>query len=268
VTGSVLLAFLRRDAAIQTSYRAALGLELAATMFTLAMFFYLSRIVDTSELSRETGFDQGYFAFVIVGLAVLEIMHTGLTSLANRIRQDQTTGTLEALMATPTGPSPVVLFSGAFDLLRATALGVAMVVLAQVAFGLGLELDPASIGLSLLALGACVAMFAPIGVFAAAFTIVYKQTRGLVTLLSQGFALLAGAYVPLAILPEPLHTIGEILPFTWGLDALRAALLEGRAEIGRIALLVGFTALLLPVALWVFNRALERARRDGSLAQY
>ena len=268
MTGSVLLAFLRRDAAIQTSYRAALALEFVATVFTLAMFFYLSRIVDTSELSRKSGFDQGYFAFVLVGLAMLEIMHSGLTSLANRIRQDQTTGTLEALMATPTGPSPVVLFSGAYDLLRATALGVAMIVIAEVAFGLGLKLDPASIGLSLLALGACVLMFAPIGVLAAGFTIVFKQTRGFIALLSQSFVLLAGAYVPLAILPEPLHTIGEILPFTWGLDALRAALFEGRAEVGKLALLVGFTAALMPVALWVFNRALQRARRDGSLAQY
>jgi hypothetical protein len=49
---------------------------------------------------------------------------------------------------------------------------------------------------------------------------------------------------------------------------LRAALLAGHFELGRLGLLIAFDVVALPCSLVVFNVALRRARRTGSLAQY
>jgi ABC-2 type transport system permease protein len=265
---SLLAAFLRRDATVQVSYRVDFALQLATIIFTLALFFYLGKIVDATTFAREAGFDRGYFAFVIIGLALLRIVQTSLTSFANRLRQDQMTGTLEALMATPTPPSTVILFSGAFDLLRATMLSAVLMAIGILFFGASLATDPAALVGAAATLLASLVLFASLGVLLAAFTVVFKQTTAILALALTGLALLGGVYFPLDLLPEPLRLVGEILPFTWGLDAMRSALLDGHVELGRLALLAAFSAVALPTSQWVFGRALARARRDGSLAQY
>lgn len=102
----------------------------------------------------------------------------------------------------------------------------------------------------------------------AAFTVVFKQTTTLLGLAVTILALLGGAYFPTDLLPAPLRIVGDLLPFTWGLDLMRSALLAGEFEAGRLALLYVVSGVMLPLALAVFSLALRRARRSGSLAQY
>jgi ABC-2 type transport system permease protein len=83
-----------------------------------------------------------------------------------------------------------------------------------------------------------------------------------------GLALLGGVYFPIEVFPEPLEQLARILPFTWGLDVLRASLLGGHVDPVQLAGLFGSAALLLPLALLGFTAAVRRARRTGTLAQY
>ena len=59
----IVAACLRRDWRIAISYRAAYAIELVAMVFTLVLFYYLARIVDTSQLPASAGLDSGYFGF-------------------------------------------------------------------------------------------------------------------------------------------------------------------------------------------------------------
>jgi ABC-2 type transport system permease protein len=265
---ALLGAFLRRDAMVQVSYRADLALQLATILFTLALFFYLGKLIDESTLGEEAGFDRGYFAFAVIGIALLRIVQTGLTSFAQRLRQEQTTGTLEALLATPARTSNVILFSAAYDLLRATVLAGVLMLAAILFFGVDLQSGPGALVAAAATLAILLVLFASLGVLLAAFTIVFKQTTAILGLSVTGLALLGGVYFPLDLLPAPLNTVGEILPFTWGLDVMRGALLAGEVEADRMALLAAVSAAALPASFWVFSRALRKARRDGSLAQY
>jgi ABC-type multidrug transport system permease subunit len=81
-------------------------------------------------------------------------------------------------------------------------------------------------------------------------------------------ALISGAYFPLSALPDPLPDIAKVVPFTWGLDTLRGALLGSHVAIWKCLALVGIAALLFPLALALYQRALEAARRRGSLGLY
>jgi hypothetical protein len=49
---------------------------------------------------------------------------------------------------------------------------------------------------------------------------------------------------------------------------IRSALLTNHIDALRLAGVVGAVAVGLPLALVLFRRALDRARRDGSLAHY
>jgi ABC-2 type transport system permease protein len=264
----IVAACVRRDWRIALSYRLAYALELASIVFTLVLFYYLAKIVDSSSLPSSAGLDGGYFGFAAIGLALSRVLYTVLTSFATTLREEQTTGTFETLMASPVSPSLLILGSGAYDLLRGTASGILMVVAAALFFDLRLDagLDSAAaVGVGLVG---CLALFAAMGVAIAAFTVVFKQTTAVLGLATTAIALIGGVYFPVELLPGALELVGDLLPFTWGLDALRASLLGGDADLGRLGALIAFDAVALPCALLVFRGALRRARLAGSMAQY
>jgi ABC-2 type transport system permease protein len=143
-----------------------------------------------------------------------------------------------------------------------------MIGAAVVVFGLHLHLDPPSIAAATVALVGCLGLFASLGVAVAAFTVVFKQTTALLGLVGSALALLGGVYFPIEVLPAPIEQVATALPFTWGLDVLRAALLDGKVDFGQLAGVFGSALLLLPVALVGFTSAVRRARQTGTLAQY
>ena len=262
---SLLAVFLRRDWAIARSYRLNFVLEIFQIVVSLFLFFYLSQIVDDSGL---TPLDQGYFAFVVVGLAFMKFMETGLTAFALQLRTDQTTGTLEALLVTPARQSLVVLGSASYELLLSAVSGFLMLAIAVVGFGLELSISFSSLLVLIVAVPASFGLFAAVGVVVAAFTIVFKQVATLVAFATVGIAVLAGVYFPLSLLPGWLEAIARALPFSWALDVLRAALLGGDPSLGKLALLIGFCAIAVPGAMAIFAAAVDHAKRAGTLAQY
>jgi ABC-2 type transport system permease protein len=264
---ATLAAFVRRDWQRAVSYRVPFALEIFSTLLGLTLFYYLGRLVDASGV-RHHELDKGYFAYAVIGVALLEIGHTGLSAFAQKLRDEQTTGTLEALAATPTSSSLIIVGSAAYDMLRATATAFGMIALGMLLFGLRLEFDPVAFPVALVSLAACVLLFAALGIAMAAFTIVFKQTTALLGMVLPAIALLSGVYFPIDVLPRVLETLARASPFTWGLEVLRAALLEGRIDWWQFAVLIPAAAVAVPLGLAVFHAALRRAKRDGTLAQY
>jgi ABC-2 type transport system permease protein len=267
-TLGIVAAFLRRDYRINVSYRASFAFQGVSILLQVALFFYLSQVVNEAHFSAQQGLTGGYFGYAAVGLALLTMVQVSLSSYSYKLREEQTTGTFEALMATPRSPSLLVLSGAVYDLIRATVTGLVLIAAAVVIFGLRLALDPESIGLALVALVGCLGLFASLGVVVAAFTVVIKRATALLAMMVSGLALLGGVYFPIDVLPAPLEQLAKLLPFTWALDVVRAALLGGDVDPAQLAGLFGSVAVLLPVALWGFTLAVRRARRTGTLSQY
>jgi ABC-2 type transport system permease protein len=258
----------RRDWHIARSYRLPYVLEISTIVLTLVLFFYIGKLVDDTTLASTADLEVGYFPFAAIGFALLRILHTSVTSFANKLREEQTTGTLEALMAAPAPPRLVALGSGGYDLIRATLYALLMLLLAVVLFDVRFISGAGSIVVGVGGLVGCLGFIVAVGVAVGAFTVVFKETTALVGLVTTGMGLLAGVYFPLEILPGALQAIGEAIPFTWGLDVVRGALLAGDTDLDRLGLLLAFDALALPGALLLFTGAVHRARRTGTLAHY
>jgi len=267
-TVRVVAAFIRRDFRIHMSYRLSFVLQTGTIFFFLALYYFLSQLVDEQEFAASQNITGDYFDYAAVGLALLSILQVGLSSFSQKMREEQTTGTFEALMATPTSPSLVVLSSALYDLLRSTAFASVLLATAVLFFGLQLDTDPASLAVALVALVGCLGLFASLGVAVAACTVIFKQTAALAGMIVSGLALLSGVYFPTDVLPEALQKVADVIPFTWGLDTVRAALLGGEVDTSRLAGLFGSAAVLLPCAVIGFTTAVRRARHTGTLSQY
>ncbi len=264
----LLAAFIRRDWTIARSYRFAFLVGTLSSVGSLAIPFFLGRLIGHDASGARAGFSHGYFSFAAIGLVTLFVMHSGLTASANRLREDQTTGVLEALVASPTPVWILVLGGAAFDLLEAAASGVVTLLLGLALFGLDAQSSPTALGAAVLATLGLLVFALSLGVVLAALTVVVKKATGAVGLLTTALSLLSGVYVPISVLPSSLEAVGRVLPFTWGLDALREALLDGEFAGGRIAALSAVDVLLLPASLALFGLALNWAKRQGSLTQY
>jgi ABC-type multidrug transport system permease subunit len=73
------------------------------------------------------------------------------------------------------------------------------------------------------------------------------------------------------VIPSWIQRVSDWVPLTYGLRALRRALLEGwtmRQILPDVEMLVLFDAVLLMGSVAAFALALRYARRAGTLAQY
>jgi ABC-2 type transport system permease protein len=259
-------AFVRRDWIIARSYRANFLMTLFSSGFFLVLLYYVGKLIDRagragSELAH------GYFPYVVVGIALLQIVQAALGSSATRIRDAQTTGTLEAVVASPASIPTIALAGSVYDVVQATAMWVLMMGCA-VLLGLDLQTGPDVLAGSLVALLALIVLFTSLSVAVGSFIVVFKQGGVLTRLVGNALGLLGGVYFPISLLPGPVQAIARILPFTWGVQVLRTCLLEGEVDAARLAALIGSAVIALPVALWLFRAAIDRSRLRGSLAQF
>lgn len=265
--GAVAMAFLRRDWAISWSYRLPFALGLLQTVLTLGFLYFLSRLVGPRIAVTDGALRGGYFAYVVLGTTLLSLFSVNLTAFAQRLRTDQTTGTLEVLFTMPPRASLVVLGSAAYQVTYALAVGAMTIGLAA-GFGMRLHVSTASVGVALATLVASLVLFAATGVAFAGFVVVFKRAETITAFASSALSLLAGVYYPIRLMPHPLRVLAELLPFTWALEAVRGALLGAELPLARLGELSLAAVLLLIVALWLFSVALDRARRSGTLGQY
>lgn len=263
------LAFLRRDWRIQLSYRTAFALQLLGVLFNLLLFYFLSALIGDAAAPYLVDYGGDYFAFVLIGLAFAGYFGVGLRSFASNLREAQTTGTLEAMLLTPTRLSTVILSSSLYDYGLVTFQVVAYLVFGATLFGVRFNGNwPAA----LLILALTIVAMTSIGIIAASFIMVLKRGDPVTWLFGNALQLLGGVYYPIGVLPGWLQAPARLLPITYALGAMRKALLNGASirellwpDLGALFL---SCLVLVPLSLLSFRAAVHRAKVDGSLAHY
>ncbi|MEM9514436.1 MAG: ABC transporter permease [Actinomycetota bacterium] len=260
-------AIARRDALVQLSYQLNLLLYLGTAVFGAFIAYFVAELVGDSELLEP--YRGTYFDFVIVGLAITSYASLAVAAFNEQIRQEQSIGTLEVLLAGPARLS--TLLSGGFVVpLILTTLEVALLL------GIGIGVFGAGIGFSNLLLAVPVVVltvlnFCALGIASAALIMLAKRGDPISGPLYQATLLLSGAIFPIEVFPGWLQAVSKATPGYYGVRGARDALLTdgGFAAIrSDLVVLALFAAVMLPVAVWIFARALSAAKRLGVLASY
>jgi ABC-2 type transport system permease protein len=264
VFAQAFAAVIRRDFYIFMSYRARFLTQLASALFSLTLFYYVSRLV------RIHGFGSpgAYYAFVVVGLSLLSVIYSCF-STPGLVRQELVAGTLDRLILSPFGAVRSVIAASIFPLaysfvLASTSLGLAWVVF-------GLKLHWATVALSIPVAALAVLAFAPFGLLFAALTIVVKQdnvgTSWVVAILS----LIGGLYFPVSLLPHWAQLLGKLQPFTPATSVLRHLLVASPLSEAlwlSLVKLAGFAAVLLPLSIFALSAAVRLGQRRGTIIEY
>ncbi|HXT63608.1 MAG TPA: ABC transporter permease [Pyrinomonadaceae bacterium] len=264
-------AFVVRDWRLELSYRMQFFLRVLSILILVTTFFFVSRIFVGFADPRFTQWHDPLAAW-LTGMAMLNYFMTGFSSLANAIRQEQVQGTLESVLMTPISVPTVIVASSAWDFVQATLFSSLYLVFGWLFFNVH-YMGNFLLALAFLLLTTVV--LSCLGILSASFAMVFKRGDPFGVFLGAGSALFSGVFFPTQLIRDyaggAVASVSRVLPATYGLDGLRRVLIEGQgfAQVRQplISLLI-FLAVLLPLSLWVFSRAVRRAKREGSLIQY
>lgn len=262
---AVTRAFLIRDAVIAVSYRLQFFFQFVLVVFTVFILYFVSQLIANNPALESYG---GYLPFAAIGLAMSSYFQTGFSSFATAIRNEQTMGTLEALLMTPTRIPTIVIASSVWDFFWATMVAVTYLLTAEFLLGITLR---GSLVVAMIPLLLTTLIFASLGVISASFVMVFKRGDPIGLVMGSLSTLLGGVFYPVSALPQWLQGIAQFLPITYGLEAMRQVLLKGatlRAILPDLLTLMGFAVILIPVSLVCFKKAVRQAKREGSLLQY
>lgn len=264
-------AFLVRDMRLTLSYRMQFLLRILSILIVVTTLFFISKIFVGFADPRFSQWRDPLAAW-LTGLAVLNYFMTGFSSLANAIRQEQVQGTLESVLLTPISLPTVIVASSTWDFVQATFFSFLYLFFGWLFFDVHYQ---GSFLLALLFLILTTTVLACLGILSASFAMVFKRGDPFGIFLGTGSALFSGVFFPTQLLTQyagsTVSSISRVLPPTYGLDGIRRVLLEGQGfyQVREpFIMLLIFLGVLLPFSLWVFGRAVRRAKREGSLIQY
>lgn len=238
-------------------------------LFSIAVFYFLSRLLGKSVAPYLTSYGGDFFSFLLIGIAFSRYLYVGLNGFATSIRNEQLVGTLEAMIATPTSLSVIITFSSLWKFLFASLNILVYLLLGTILFGV--DLSRANILAALIIVVLTTATFSSLGIISASFIMVFKRGDPINWLVGNLSILLGGVYYPITILPQWLQKFSYLLPLTYSLRAVRKALLQGhsiRSLSSDVMALLIFSAFMIPVSLFVFKYAVRKAKIEGSLIHY
>lgn len=257
-------AVFQRDLAIFLSYRTRLLMRFTTGFVSVALFYYISRLVSVGGFTADA-----YFAFVVVGIAITEVMVSTLATLPARVNQELYAGTFERLVLSPFGATSGIVVMTLFPLLLAYLTAFASVAFAAVVFGIPLHWSTVPLAVPVAALASL--SFVPFAIVICAAMMIFKQATSLAGVITTGLSFVGGFLFPIALLPSWIEWASEVQPFTPALELLRRLLVDTpmtQSPWSAVAKLVGFAAVLFPFSVLALRACIRYAQRKGTVTEY
>jgi ABC-2 type transport system permease protein len=259
----------RRDLAVARSYRAAFVVEIFEALFGSAGFYFLSRFVDSPSLKRSLPPGADYFSFALVGIAFFDYLSVALSTFDSSLQEARQNGTLVNLLVTQTS-LPVILAGSSLYPFALMSLRT-VVYLGWGAILFGFPLQGANWLGALLVLGASVLAFSGLGILSASYLLIFKRGNPVNWAILGLSSLVGGMMYPISVLPVWLQHVARLIPVTYSLEGMRAAILGHAATrelLPSIAGLLVFAAVFLPLSFAIFSWALRRTKITGTLTHF
>ena len=111
-----------------------------------------------------------------------------------------------------------------------------------------------------------------ISLISTAFTIIYKSPGIINRLYLSATSILSGVAFPIELLPKFLEILGQLLPTTHFLTIVRIDIVTSSEQIsvnyGNFLFLILSAIALLIIGILIINKAIEVAKKNGSLLLY
>src|SRR5712692_6252879 len=205
--------------------------------------------------------------YLLIGALLWGYLSLVFMEAAYAIAWERWEGTIEYTFMAPvkrvTHLLGICLFAIGYGLVRTFVVLIVAVVMFK------LDFSHADIPAALAVLAASTVPLIGLSIFTSVLPLLSPQKGEQMSIALQGFLLLvSGVYYPLTVLPEPMQLAGAASPLTYALSGIRRSLLDGtgiRDQLPTLGILLAIGAVMIPVSIWVFGWAENRAKRLGLL---
>jgi len=250
---------------IWTSYKTQVILTILSWILPVFTYYFVGTSLGNSIVS-EIGVSN-YTSFFVIGLAFQGYVSSVITTVSQRIRNEQLYGTIEYYVLSKSGVTSFLLYSSMWGF---TINTINALVILSVGLGLGVNYH-IDILASLLVIILLILSTLGLAFLSGAFTMIIKQGNPISFFFSTFTTLMTGVVFPVAVIPSFIRGVSYVLPLTWALETLRETMLEG-ASLPQVAfqllILAIFDAILLPLGILAFKLAFKKARIKGTLGEY
>ncbi|MEL9970535.1 MAG: ABC transporter permease [Metallosphaera sp.] len=249
---------------IWSSYKTQMILNVLSWILPVFTYYFVGDSLG-GKLNLEGA--SNYTEFMIIGLAFQGYVSSTISTLSQRLRNEQLYGTIEYYVLSDGGVLSFLLYSALWGFtINSVNAGVILAIGAilhtqyhvnLLSFFLVFTLLlSASLGLSMISAG---------------FTMFVKQGNPISFFFSTFTTLMSGTVFPVSVLPLWLKDISLAIPLTWALNGLRLAMLDGYGPIaigGILIVLLIFNAILLPLGALFYLYSFNSSRKKGTLSEY
>jgi ABC-2 type transport system permease protein len=211
-----------------------------------------------------------YVAFLLIGSNIFTLVSNSFWHIANWVRFEQETGTLEAVYLTPT--SSKVLASGVafYSMTRSLASALLAYVIGCLIFQVNPLQGNVWLALAFIAVG-LIPLYGMSLLFGAA-VLKLKESNSLLNLMQWVVSFFMGIFYPVAILPPLVRVVAFLFPPTWMTNGVRSALLGVGYFFGEwyfdLAVLWAFMLLAPLLGFWVFSRVETGIQKNEGVGQF
>lgn len=259
----------QRDLAVARTYRAAFAIQLFQALFGSAGFYFLSRFVASPKLEHSLPAGTSYFSFALVGIAFFDYLTIALTTFDASLQEARQNGTLENLLVTQTSLPVILAGSSLYPFVLMSLRTVIYIGWGAILFGFPLQ-GANWLG-ALLVLGASILAFSSLGILSASYLLIFKRGNPVTWAILGLSSVLGGMMYPISVLPVWLQRLARLIPVTYSLEGMRAAILghaSMRELVPSIAGLLIFAAIFVPLSFAIFSWALRRTKITGTLTHF
>lgn len=260
MTTRLVMTLAWRDLQLALTSRAPFLFDILGALSALSLYYFVGDFVRPRYAEGALGF----FAFATAGVCVLRLQSALIQSTID-LEREQSSGTLELIFLSPVRPIVVAIGTCLYQVVRGLGFAIIVLVASRFVFGAGLTLGPrAWPGVMCGLLGAAF-FFVVLYLISCAVLMTIRQGTAFVGLLSFAIPVLAGAFFPAQILPQPLEALAEAIPLTSAISLVRDGIVEAEFSPERAVIMFGALAVLLPLSAMAFNASLTHAKRKGTL---
>ena len=262
-----IAAVTRKELITFASYRVSMIMSMFEIWYFAISFYFIDRFVGDVDLLSDL--EGGYFEFVLIGSIVTSFSRIGISAFSSLVSEEQSDGTLEILLASPTPMSTLLVGSFIVPFIFLAVETTVLVVVGLGFFGSGIPVVGLITSLPVLLLTTL--SFVPVGVLGASFIMVAKRGDPFAALANRLAILLSGALYPVAVLPDWMQLLGKFIPATYAVQAVRELTQQNASfvdVIDEVLIVTLFVVVALPLSLMVFRRSINLARRAGVLGTY
>jgi ABC-2 type transport system permease protein len=254
-------------------YPGQLGLEVIIPIVFAGMPILLGRATGGADAAANFAANTGttnYVAYMLIGSNVFSIVSMAFWLLANWVRFEQETGTLEAVYLTPTSTLTLAAGVSLYSAVRGISAALIAYFLGCLIFGVNPLQGDVLLALLFIFVG-LIPLYAFTFLFGA-LVLKVKESNALIGLMQWVISFLMGIFFPVAILPPMVRFFALIFPPTWMTNGVRSALLGVGFFFGEwyldMAVLWTFLLFTPLFSAWVFRRVENSVRRNEGIGQF